>query len=155
MFAARDGRVDEFARQHGAMLGRERDDDGWIFRTLRVMDHRRIGGSHSVEFAKRIFDLPPVEAGDEEAFRLVDAQHGSKVAIEDIAIVSVLGLHSYLVAGRENRPEFLDLRGRIGVDGFLQIGVERPRDLARRAASGTEPEFRELGRGQSGVESGR
>ena len=126
MFAARDGRVEEFARQHGAMLGRERDDDGWIFRTLRVMDHRRIGGSHSVEFAKRIFDLPPVEAGDEEAIRLVDAQHGSKVAIEDIAIVSVLGLH-YLVARRENRPEFLDLRGRIGVDGFLQIGVERPR----------------------------
>ena len=122
--AARDGCVDEIARQHGVMLGRERDNDGRIFRTLRLMDRRRIGGNHSVEFAKRIFDLAPVEAGDEETFNLVDAQNGSEVAIEDVAIIIVLGLHD-LVAGRENRPEFLDLRGRIGIEGFLQIGIER------------------------------
>ena len=125
-FAPRDGGVDEIARQHRVMLGRERDDDGGIFRALRLVDRRRIGGNHSVEFAQRIFDLAPVEAGDEEAFNLVDAQHGSKVAIEDIAVIIILGLHD-LVAGRENRPEFLDLRGRIGIEGFLQIGVERPR----------------------------
>ena len=138
MFAARDGRVEEFARQHGAMLGRERDDDGWIFRTLRVMDHRRIGGSHSVEFAKRIFDLPPVEAGDEEAIRLVDAQHGSKVAIEDIAIVSVLGLH-YLILSPAAKidPNFSIFAGGLVLMAFCKSalsdrGPSAPRCIGHR-----------------------
>ena len=52
-FAPGDGCVDEIARQRGVMLGRERDNDGGLFRALRLMDRRRIGGNDSVEFAKR------------------------------------------------------------------------------------------------------
>ncbi len=52
-FPARDGGIDEVPGEHRVMLGRQRDDDGGIFRALGFVDRGRIGGNERVEFAER------------------------------------------------------------------------------------------------------
>ena len=101
--AARDRRVDEVSRQHGVMLRRQRHHDGGIFRPLRLVDRGRVGGDDRVQFPERIAQLASVETGDEGAFLAVDADDATEVAVEDLAVVVVLGLHD-LVAGRKDEP---------------------------------------------------
>ena len=98
--AARDRRVDEVARQHRVVLGREGDDNGGIFGALRLVDRRRIGGNQRVEFAERIFDLAPVELDPQVALGLIDAENAPEIAVEHLAVVVVFRLH-HLIAGRE------------------------------------------------------
>src|SRR5271163_1745765 len=119
--AASGGRVDEVSRQHRIMLSRESYDDGRIFGPLRFVDRHRIGGKQRIEFAKGVLDLAALEAGNHHAFSLVDPQHGPKIAVEDVAVVIILGLHDF-VAGGEDRAELFYARGRVWIERFLKIG---------------------------------
>ena len=50
-----DRRVDEISCEHRIVLRRQRDDHGGVFRSLRLVDRRRIGGNERVQFAERVF----------------------------------------------------------------------------------------------------
>jgi hypothetical protein len=43
--AASNAGVEEVSLQHGIMLGQDRDDHGWILRTLALVDGGGIGGN--------------------------------------------------------------------------------------------------------------
>jgi hypothetical protein len=63
--------------------------------------HRHgVGRDERIELREWIDDLPTVEGYVDDAFVLVDANDAAEVAVEDLAVVVVLGLH-HLVAGRE------------------------------------------------------
>ena len=51
-FAARHPRVDQIALQHRVMLGRQRDEHSGVFRTLALVDGRRIGQDQLIQLAK-------------------------------------------------------------------------------------------------------
>lgn len=51
-----DGRIDEVPDEHRVMLRRQHDHHGGVFRTLRLVDHRRIGRNERVQLAKGVFD---------------------------------------------------------------------------------------------------
>jgi hypothetical protein len=72
------------------------------------------------------FDLTPIEAGDQNAIGLVDALDPAKIAVEDLAVVIVFGLHD-LVARSEGRAKALDFLAHVRIEGVLEIGVERLR----------------------------
>src|SRR5438105_9235382 len=79
-FAARHSRVDQVPPQRRVMLGAERDHDGWVFRTLALVDRRCVRKHQFVEFAKPLGDLAAVELGAERAFLYVGAADETEIA---------------------------------------------------------------------------
>ena len=51
---AGDCRIYKVPGEHGVVLFRQRDHHGGIFRSLRLVDRRGVGGDERVEFAERI-----------------------------------------------------------------------------------------------------
>jgi len=88
-FAARHSRVDQVPPQRRVMLGAERDHDGWVFRTLALVDRRCVRKHQFVEFAKPVGDLAAVEIDAELAFLYVDAEDDTEIAVVDFPIVVV------------------------------------------------------------------
>lgn len=82
------------------------------------MDRDRVGRSQGIELTEGIFHLTAVEARDQHSLCLVDPQNRSEIAIEDVTLVIVLDLH-HLVAGREDRAEFLDASRGIRIQDLL------------------------------------
>ena len=87
------------------------------------MDRRRVGGHQGVEFAERIGHLPAVERGDQRPFLVIDPHHRPEIAVEDLPVIVVLGLH-HPVARREAPAKPLDLGGRVRVEHLLKLDVE-------------------------------
>ena len=71
------------------------------------MDRRRIGGDKSIEFAERIFDLSSIETGEENTLVLVYFHNLSKIAVEHLFVIVVLGLHDF-VSRQEDGAKALD-----------------------------------------------
>src|SRR3954454_21630033 len=61
--ASRHASVEQVALQHDVVLRQHRDHDGGIFRSLALMDRRRISRHQRVEFAKPVGDRAAIEAG--------------------------------------------------------------------------------------------
>src|SRR6266567_7396938 len=53
--------VDQVPLQHRVVLRRQRDDHGRVFRTLALVDRRRVGKYQLVELAKAIGDFTALE----------------------------------------------------------------------------------------------
>jgi len=99
------------------MLGHRSDHRCWVFRALRFVDRRCIGGYGRIEFAERIFDLAAIELLNQYAFGVVNASNRAEIAIEHISIIVILDLHHFVANGK-GRPEFLDL--------WLAAWIENP-----------------------------
>ena len=54
--------LEKIALQHGVVLSEHRDYHGGIFRSLALVNGRRVGRHQHVEFAKAISDRAAVEA---------------------------------------------------------------------------------------------
>lgn len=122
----RDSRIDEISGEHRVVLRRQRDHHGEVFRTLRLVDRRRIGGNERIEFAEGVFDLSAIEVGDQNAFCLIYPSNPSQVTIKHLTVIIILGLH-HLVARGKGRPEAFDLLGHVWIEGFLEVAIERAR----------------------------
>jgi hypothetical protein len=57
-FATCHASVEKVPLQPGVMLGQDRGDHGWVFRTLAFVDGRSIGWHRHVEFTKSVSDGP-------------------------------------------------------------------------------------------------
>jgi len=55
------------------VLRHDRDDHGRIFRTLALVDRRRVSKNQLIELTKAVGDLAVIEADGEFAFLHVDA----------------------------------------------------------------------------------
>src|SRR6266851_4643740 len=67
-FAARHPRVDQVPLQHRIVLRRHRDDHGRMFRTLALVDRRRVSKNQLIELTKAVGDLAALEIDSELAF---------------------------------------------------------------------------------------
>lgn len=76
----RHARVEEVAGQHHVVLGRDRDDDGGLFRALRFMDRRGIGQHERVEFAEWVGYDASIELSGQRTFLIVDADDHAEIA---------------------------------------------------------------------------
>src|SRR6516164_1980218 len=112
--AARHPRVDQVSLQHRVVLSAERDHDGRVFRTLALVNRRRVGQHQLIEFAKAVGEISAIEVDGELAFLHVDARHDAEVAVVDLLVIVVLDLHD-LISRTEGPAETLDadLTGRI------------------------------------------
>jgi cytochrome c len=106
------------------VLGHDGDNDGWIFRTLALVDCGGIGRNQHVEFAKSVGDGSAVEMSDKFSRIRIDIVDVADVTVINVLVVVILDLH-YLVAGREGPAEALNLAITGGVQRSLQCDVER------------------------------
>src|SRR5260370_39383258 len=90
------------------MLRVQRDDDGGILASLRLMDRHCERERKLVQFSEIVNDRPAVKVHDDFALRLVDGGDTTDVAVEDVLVVVVPRLQ-HLVAGPELPAEALDL----------------------------------------------
>jgi hypothetical protein len=116
--AARDPGVEKVALQHRVVLRHDRDDHGWIFRTLAFVNRRGVGGHQHVQFTKPVGDGSAVEDGTELAISGVDTFDVANIAVVDLLVVVVLDLHN-LVAGGEGPTEPLYLVVASGIERGL------------------------------------
>ena len=73
--------VKKIALKHGVMLGRDRQDDGRIFRALRLMDGGCVGEDQAVEFAALVGDLSAVEIDRDLAGLGIDLGDEAEIAV--------------------------------------------------------------------------
>ena len=106
------------------MLRQDGNDNGGILRALALVNRRGVCRNQGVEFAETIGDGAPVETRGQLAFIGIDIVDIADVAVIDLLVVIVLDLH-HLVARREGPAEALDLALAGGVQGGLQLDVER------------------------------
>ena len=111
------------------MLGQNRDHDGRIFRSLALVNRHGIGRDQRVELAKAIGDSATVETGAQFAGVKIDIVDIADIAVIDLFVVIVLDLHDF-VAGSEGPAETLDLAFAGGVQGGLEIDIQRTRATA-------------------------
>src|SRR5664279_1319381 len=123
--AAGNAGVEEIALEHRVMLRRHVDDDNRIFRPLGFVDRRGIGENELVQFAKEIGHVAAVEANCDLAELRVDRGDEAEIAVIDVFVVVVLGLH-HLVADKEGRSKLHDLRFGPWVEGLLQLDIQGP-----------------------------
>src|SRR5208282_1812363 len=88
--AARHAGVDQVPLQHRVMLGAERNHDGWVLRSLALVDRRRVGKNQLVEFGEAVDHLSTVEVDRELALLHIDAQNEAEVTVVDLLVVVVL-----------------------------------------------------------------
>src|ERR1700732_494316 len=100
-------RIDQLSLQHRVMLGRQRDNDGSVFRSLALVDRCRVGQHQLVQLADTVDHLPALEIDRQFALLQVEARDDTKVAVVDLLVVVVLDLHA-LVAETEGPAEPLD-----------------------------------------------
>ena len=124
--AASDPRVKQVPLQHGVMLGQDRDDNGGVLGTLRLVDGGRVGEHNLVQLTELIDDLPAVEIDQDLCFIRVDCSDEPDVAVEGVLLVVVLNLH-HLVADAVGEPETLNDRLVLSlrIEGRLQIEIQR------------------------------
>src|SRR5438132_9726173 len=123
-FAARYAGVEQVPLQHRIVLGHDRDNDGWIFGALALVDRGGISRNQHVEFTKSVGDGSAVETSDKFSRIRIDIVDVADVAVIDLLVVVVLDLH-HLIAGREGPAEALDLTLTRRVQRRLQFDVER------------------------------
>src|SRR5262245_26635659 len=96
------------------MLGEHRDYHRGIFRSLALVNGRRVGRHQHVQLAESISDGPAIEAHNDLARVGVNIVDVADIAVVDFLFVVVLDLH-HLVAGGKGPAEPLDLAGPFGV----------------------------------------
>src|SRR4029453_14515508 len=110
--------VEQVPLQHRIVLGHDRDNDGWIFGALALVDRGGIGRNQHVEFTKSVSDGSAVETSDKFSRIRIDVVDVADVAVIDLLVVVVLDLH-HLVAGREGPAEPLHF----AVTGGIERGL--------------------------------
>jgi hypothetical protein len=102
-----DAGVEKVPLQHRVVLRHDRNDHGWIFRTLAFVDRRGIGGHQHVQFSKPVGDGSALKVGDELAIGGID-----RIDVTNVAVVD-------LVARGQGSTEPLDLVVASGVECSL------------------------------------
>ena len=68
------------------MLRRQRDHYRRVFRSLALVDRRRIGQHQLIELAEAVAHLAAIERDDKFALFWVDPLHDAKITIVDLAV---------------------------------------------------------------------
>ena len=123
--AASDPGVEQVSLQHVVVLGQDRDDDGGVLGTLRLVDGGGVGEHNLVQLTELIDNLPAVEIDQDLCFTCVDCGDEPDVTVEGVFLVVVLNLH-HLVTDAISEPETLNywLILSLRIEGRLQIEVQ-------------------------------
>jgi hypothetical protein len=102
------------------------------------VDRRRVAEHEFIKLAERVGHFPVIEGHREFFLLAIDAGHEADVAVEDLAVVVVLGLH-HLVANAEAGAELVDavfirwverhLQGLVDAAGAGRAAVHRAQHL--------------------------
>jgi transposase len=87
-----------FSRNRARLLRRKRNHYRGIFRTLGLVNGDRIGGDDLIELAEVVVDQPAIKVEHELLGLRVNRLNEPEVAIEDIFVVVVDGLHHLVAA---------------------------------------------------------
>src|SRR6516165_4419200 len=117
--------LEKIPLQHGVMLGEHRDYHGGIFRSLALVNGRRVGRHQHVQLTESISEGPAIEAHSDLAcvgFNIADV---ADIAVVDVLFVIVFDLHHFVAGGKgPAEPPDLEIAGRI--ERCLQLDVQRP-----------------------------
>jgi hypothetical protein len=69
------GLIEQIALKHGVVLRHDRNYDCRILRPLRLVNGRRVGQSHFIEFAVWVLDLTAVKVDGELSLLVIDARN--------------------------------------------------------------------------------
>src|SRR5262249_46672596 len=108
------------------MLSEHWDYHSGIFRSLALVNGRRVGRHQHIQFAEPVSEGPAIEAHNDLARVEVNITDVADIAVVDLLVVVVLDLH-HLIAGGKGRTESLDFAIARGIEGCLQRDVQRPR----------------------------
>src|SRR4029453_441192 len=85
--------VEQVPLQHRIVLGHDRDNDGWIFGALALVDRGGIGRNQHVKLTKSVGDGSAVETSDKFSRIRIDIVDVADVAVINLLVVVVFDLH--------------------------------------------------------------